>query len=111
MAVEVWAELAIGDARLDSDSTSAVVERNNAVHRFQRQEIVTAIRNGVETVAGTEHLHFVQRAQQGPKLLNRGGLAQAVRTVGDVARPVGQLLLLLPGGEAPDDGARDGARE
>ena len=111
MAVEVRAELAVGDAGLDSHCVGPAVERHNPMHRFQRQQVVTAIRNGVETVASAEHFHFVQRSQQGPKLRLRSGLAQALRAVGQIARPVGQLLLVRPGGEGSDDGARDAGRE
>ena len=61
-------------------------------------------------MAGAEHLHLLLRPQQGPDLLNRSGVAQAVRTVGEVAGPVGQLLLHRPGRDGRD-GAGEGGRE
>src|ERR1039458_833277 len=70
LAVEVWAELAIRDAGIDGHCAGDGVERHHLVHRFQRQQVVAAVRNGVETVARAEHLHFLLRPENGLDLLD-----------------------------------------
>src|ERR1039458_6066887 len=54
LAVEVRAELAVRDARIASPRAGDWVERHHLMHRFQRQQVVTAVRDGVETVARAE---------------------------------------------------------
>ena len=68
-------------------------------------------------MARAEHLHFFLRPQHGANLLDRCGFVHVIRTVGEVPRPIGELLrlaeLLLrgPGGKGREEGPRDRGRE
>src|SRR5258706_4602343 len=58
LAVKIWGEPAIGDARLDGDSARYRIQRNPLVDRLQRQKMMRAVGDGVEAVACAEHLHL-----------------------------------------------------
>lgn len=109
-AIEIGAELAVRNARIDCNRAGCGVNRHDLVHWLQRQEIPAAVGDGVETVARAENLDFVLGPQKRADLLDRGSFAQAVGTVSEVSRPVGQFLFLHPGRERGDGGTRKGAR-
>ena len=111
LAIEIRAELAVGDARFESYGAGLPIHRYHLVHGLERQQVLTAVRNGVEAVARAEDFHFVLGPENGADLVDGCGLVQVVRTIGEVPGPIGQLLLIGPRGEGRNDGAGDGGGE
>lgn len=73
-----------------------MVQRNDFIHRLQRQEAVAAIRDVVKTVASSQHLQSVLFLDISRYLLKRVSRVQLVCAVFEIARPVRQLILCRP---------------
>ena len=68
------------------------VERNYLVHRPQREQVVLAVRDVVEAVAGAEYFQMALLFYKIPRLLQRIGGVQVFGAVFEIARPVFQFV-------------------
>ena len=92
LPIEIRAQLAVAHSRLHRDLPRRAIELDDLLHLAKREEMVGAVSNPVEAVAGAEHLETLVLSDELLDLRQRRRRRDAVGAVPIVAGPIAQRL-------------------
>jgi hypothetical protein len=88
LAIQIRSQVSVFHIGIDGYGFGLRIQRNHLTHFHQRNEMIGAIGDTVEAMAGSQYLHFVVTFDQFLHLLQRFGLIHPVCAVLIIARPV-----------------------